>query len=128
MEIVQFNFYLITPVIDHAWYGQTVIVHTHSIILDSTHTSSQFRKNYRFFRTIITVTLTRCRNKTTKPKFHNPPTENHQNNQQKERDMTDTTGVDFDLSDLSVFSPENDVFILVVVSALSLLGIIHYLI
>ena len=41
--------------------------------------------------------------------------------------MTDTTGVDFDLSDVSVFSPENDVFILVVVSAFSLLGIIHYL-
>ena len=46
--------------------------------------------------------------------------------------MTDTTDVDFDLSDISVFSPENDVFVLVVISSLSLLGIYcsdfeHYL-
>ena len=38
--------------------------------------------------------------------------------------MADTTDVDFDLSDISVFSPENDVFVLVVISALSLLGTI----
>ena len=31
--------------------------------------------------------------------------------------------MDFDLSDISVFSPENDVFVLVVISSLSLLGI-----
>ena len=37
--------------------------------------------------------------------------------------MANTTNVDFNLSDVPVFSPENDVFILVVVSALSLLGI-----
>ena len=30
--------------------------------------------------------------------------------------------MDFDLSDISVFSPENDVFVLVVISSLSLLG------
>ena len=38
--------------------------------------------------------------------------------------MADTTDVDFDLSDISVFSPENDLFVLAVVSTLSLLGII----
>ena len=36
--------------------------------------------------------------------------------------MANTTNVDFNLSDVPVFSPENDAFILVVVSALSLLG------
>ena len=41
--------------------------------------------------------------------------------------MTDATEVDFGLSDVLVFSPENDIFILVVVSAFSLLGINHYL-
>ena len=35
--------------------------------------------------------------------------------------------VDFDLSDISVFSPENDVFVLVVISSLSLLGISIFL-
>ena len=30
--------------------------------------------------------------------------------------------VDFNLSDISVISPENDVFVLVVISSLSLLG------
>ena len=37
--------------------------------------------------------------------------------------MADTTDVDFNLSDVSVFSPENDMFVLVVISSLSLLGI-----
>ena len=37
--------------------------------------------------------------------------------------MADTTDVDFNLSDISVFSLENDVFVLVVISSLSLLGI-----
>ena len=36
--------------------------------------------------------------------------------------MANSTKVDFNLSDVPVFSPENDAFILVVVSALSLLG------
>ena len=38
-------------------------------------------------------------------------------------EMADTTDVDFNLSDVSVFSPENDMFVLVVISSLSLLGI-----
>ena len=38
-------------------------------------------------------------------------------------EMADTTDVDFNLSDVSVFSPENDLFVLVVISSLSLLGI-----
>ena len=41
----------------------------------------------------------------------------------KQLKMADTADVDFDLSDISVFSPENDLFVLAVLSSLSLLGI-----
>ena len=40
----------------------------------------------------------------------------------EEVDMAD---VDFNLSDISVISPENDVFVIVVISSLSLLGNIY---
>ena len=41
--------------------------------------------------------------------------------------MNDATVVDFNLSDVSVFSPENSAFNLVVVSALSIIGKISFL-
>ena len=43
-------------------------------------------------------------------------------NNTKTIEMADTADVDFNLSDVSVFSPENDLFVLVVISSLSLLG------
>ena len=41
--------------------------------------------------------------------------------------MTDATVVDFNLSDVSVFGPENSALYLVVVSALSIIGKISFL-
>ena len=111
--------------IDHG----TVIVHTHSKIWDMCVVHAQVHKTLpASFRTNKTVILIRCViSKTTKSQAPYPPRENLKKNQYIKQGMTDATEVDFGLSDVSGFSPENDIFILVVVSALSLLGINHYL-